>query len=531
MSLTSKLYGLRRSGISHGDVFTSPEIVAFMLDLIGYTSDTDLSSYKILEPSFGNGEFISEIQKRLVASAQIYGFDACEAMSGNVFGCEIDTAKYEKCVGMIQKEMPDYNPANLKNEDFLFSDWNVTFDFIAGNPPYVRFENIPSTARTIYKSMFRTFHYRCDLYVLFYEHSLKYLAENGKHCFICSNRWLKNEYGKKLRELVSNCYSLNYIIDIENVNAFKETVLAYPSITVISKSLSNKATKIAWVDKLCDLSGPILYTTKIITNAYDWDTVFLESETDKFNTIEQQGFIIGIGVATGADKIFISPQLKGCIEDELLIPVINAKDLTANTFNWRGQFLLNPYTPDGNIIDLNHYPKAQHYLEAHKQELERRHIVRKGRTWYALIDRVKQTLLSKPKILLPDISGNYVIFVDEGHYYPAHNIYYITGKGKEDLIVLAAILMSKFIQKQIASVSNKMSGGLPRWQSQSIKKLRIPQISDIAPDIRHKLQDAYSRLNVDEINEIMDDIISVQTTSHKVYRKKEPFQPSLFDHR
>ena len=135
MNLTSNLDGLRRSGVSHGDVFTSPRVVRFMLDLIGYTSDKDLSAYKVLEPSFGHGDFLIEIQNRLIESAKKFNFDASEIMSKNVYGCEIDKAKYDKCIRSLRGNMPNLIPLNLKIEDFLFSTWDIQFDFIVGNPP------------------------------------------------------------------------------------------------------------------------------------------------------------------------------------------------------------------------------------------------------------------------------------------------------------------------------------------------------------------------------------------------------------
>ena len=128
MNLTSNLYGLRRSGVSHGDVFTSPRVVRFMLDLIGYTSDKDLSAYKVLEPSFGHGDFLIEIQNRLIQSANKFNFDASEIMSKNIYGCEIDRAKYDKCIYTLKSGMPNFKPLNLKIEDFLFSSWDTQFD-------------------------------------------------------------------------------------------------------------------------------------------------------------------------------------------------------------------------------------------------------------------------------------------------------------------------------------------------------------------------------------------------------------------
>ena len=55
---SSNIYGVRSSGNGHGDVPTSPEVVKYMLDLVGYVSSRNLSDVYILEPSCGEGEFV-----------------------------------------------------------------------------------------------------------------------------------------------------------------------------------------------------------------------------------------------------------------------------------------------------------------------------------------------------------------------------------------------------------------------------------------------------------------------------------------
>lgn len=499
-----------------------------MLDLIGYTSDKDLSQYKILEPSFGQGDFLIEIQHRLIQSAKKYSFDASAIMSQNVYGCEIDEAKFDACIQALRLAMPDYIPLRLRNEDFLISVWDTEFDFIIGNPPYIRYEKIPKEARNLYKYKFHSFHYRSDLYVLFYEHCLNNLSINGRHCFICSNRWLKNEYGKKLRSLISSSYNLEYIIDIENLDAFKESVLAYPTITLISNTGEDRNVKLAKINDLDKLDLPLSFRQRRIVSFDNWDNLFLSSGLQDLSTIEQQGFKIGIGVATGADKIFISKELENSVEKEILLPIVNAKDLTGNEFKWKGLYLLNPYDRRGNLIDLNKYPRAQQYLGQFKDRLSKRHIVKNGRIWYSLIDKVKPQLVSLPKILLPDISGNNIIFIDKGSFYPAHNIYYITGNSVDDLELLAAILMSKFVKEQIANIANKMNGGLPRWQSQSIKRINIPIISDISLHLRHELIAAYHSRDIKKINLIVEDIVRSESDKNRL-SGKATITKSLFD--
>ena len=67
-------YGLRTSGSQHGDVFTSPEVVSYMLDKVNYSGDLDLSHVRITEPACGEGEFVVEIAKRIIHSSKQFNF-------------------------------------------------------------------------------------------------------------------------------------------------------------------------------------------------------------------------------------------------------------------------------------------------------------------------------------------------------------------------------------------------------------------------------------------------------------------------
>ncbi len=499
-----------------------------MLDTVGYSSEYDLSNVNILEPSFGKGDFLLEIQRRIIESSRKYDFDPTEIFQKRVFACEIDDEKFAECVSRLRTLMPCYTPENLKNEDFLITDWSVRFDVIVGNPPYVRYENIPADLRGIYKNNYKTFHYRCDLYVLFYEHSLEFLAPGGRHCFICSNRWLKNEYGKKLRGLIDKSYNLERLVDVENLDAFQESVLAYPVISVISNCRNKKTVEFAIVDNLQDLNVSIQYQSRPYSDFEDLNLESAGESISGFPTIEEQGFSIGIGVATGADRIFMSKDLTEIVEHDLILPIIASKDLTGNKFQYSGNCLLNPYDRFGKLIDLDCYPKAKAYLEQHKAILQKRHIVKNNRSWYALIDKVKPELLHRSKILLPDISANTYVFVDKGNFYPAHNIYYVVSdtRNDEELSMLAAFLMSDVVRNQVANFSNKMNGGFPRWQSQVLRKIRIPHIRKIDSRHRKQLLLAYQNFDIKEINRVVNAVWklpSVQIPPKSVYTQLSLF--------
>lgn len=524
-------YGFRANGRRHGDVFTSPEVVKYMLDLVGYTAEHNLSEIKILEPSCGEGEFIIEIARRLINSSIKYHFDYNEAFRQCVFGYDIDPKKVECCKDRLKVIGIDVDSSHLKVGNFLFCDTPYTVDIVIGNPPYIRYENIPKTDRVFYKNYYYTFHYRSDLYIPFFEKTLKLLKRNGKHCFICANRWLKNEYGKKLRQLIANRFRIETIINLEKANVFQEDVLAYPAITLISNQAPNNRVYYADIENV-SLFHEFSYIPRVIPTSDDWTNIFNEATNNtNLYSIEDLGFKIGIGVATGADRIFVSKELPQLVEHELLLPAINSRDLKGDNMQWNREFLLNPYQPNGELINLAHYPKALHYLEQHKDVLSKRHIAKKNALkWYKTIDRIHPYLRYQNKILLPDMSGNKYIFIDEGNYYPLHNIYYITGLSLREQKILCAFLISDEIRKQIRNITNNMNGGFPRWQSQYLRKLRVPDITEINDEECEILIKSYEQRDYDTINEYVNHLFDKSNLKPNKRKQKQQVMSISFEY-
>ncbi len=506
------IYGKRSNGNLHGLVLTKPVVVNAMLDMAGYVPSRDLRSIKIIEPAAGDGAFAISIIDRLFESSKNFNFSFQEALS-NIRFYEIDenlSIVLKKRVGSRIKELGANLPGSVINvADFLTSDTDRA-DLVIGNPPYVRHENIPDKQKKTYRKLFGTFTHRSDLYVAFYEKSLRILTPNGVLSFICSNRWLKNQYGKRLREFIGLNFSLDRVLDLEKINPFEEEVIAYPAITIIRNSEQTKKTKYYQINDVRELMhfpqsvAPLRTLSTNTPNNWFMSTQQGQAYEKYLDTIINQGFKIGIGVATGADKVFIRNDFHEIVESELLLPILTSKDLKSNQFKWSGKFILNPFAGSGKLIELEKYPRAKAYLQSQKEVLLKRHVSKKNpANWYRTIDRIRPELTQQNKIVLPDISGNSHLFIDRGNYYPHHNLYYITGQEHKKLVLLAAILMSDFVKDQLSELGNKMNGGYPRWQSQNLKKLRVPIIDAMPTETCEKLIDAYNRKDIIRINEII----------------------------
>jgi len=122
-------------------------------------------------------------------------------------------------------------------------DWNTEFpqimkaggfDAVIGNPPYVRQEGL-GDFKKYFQINYKVYHGTADLYAYFIEGSHKLLRQSGLFGMICSNKWMKANYGKSLRLFMETETSIIKIVDFGELPVF-ESASTFPSIILTSKS-------------------------------------------------------------------------------------------------------------------------------------------------------------------------------------------------------------------------------------------------------------------------------------------------------
>lgn len=505
-----------------GAIFTRPEVVDFMLDLVGYTPDRPLWQLRLLEPSFGGGEFLLRAVERLLQSAQTAKIAANE-LAPAIRAVELHGDTFQQTRETLSKLLRDRQvpvatssmllEAWLKNADFLLEPDREAFDFVIGNPPYVRQELIPADLLAEYRLRYKTLYDRADLYVPFIEKSLNLLEDEGRMCFICSDRWMKNRYGGPLRALISSGYSLRYYVDMVGTAAFQSEVTAYPAITVIQRGKSDEKPLLAHRPEVSSESlrqlhqlftGPVANyngtVSMLAANPCGDEPWLLESDSQPslelvrrleaaFPTLEEAGCNVGIGVATGADKVFIAPYDELDVEEERKLPLVTTRDILTGEVRWKGLGVVNPFEEDGSLADFSAYPRFARYINLHREVLQKRHCAQKANgSWYRTIDRITPALSAKPKLLVPDIKGEANIVLEKGRLYPHHNLYFITSE-HWPLEALQRVLKSGIARLFVRAYSTKMRGGCLRFQAQYLRRIRLPHWNMIEASLQGRLCD------------------------------------------
>lgn len=513
---------LSEGGIEErGAIFTRPEVVEFILDLVGYTADKPLHSMRLLEPSFGNGDFLLTAVSRLLYAYRRHGGDLKNAVTelrSSIKAVELHRGTFqatrEKLASILrvndvpQEEVEALLDAWLVSGDFLLEPLGRGFTHILGNPPYVRQELIPDVLVGEYRSRFRTVYDRADLYIPFIEKSLTLLGKGGTLGFICSDRWMKNRYGGPLRCFVAGNFHLKFYVDMVDTPAFHSDVIAYPAIVIIQNEKQGP-TRIAHrpdVDRgtlkslAADLAGGnpgqagrVKELHGVTSGAEPW---ILESPDQlavvrrleaEFPSIEEAGCKVRIGVATGADKVFIGRYDELYVEPDRKIPLVMTRDIITGEVKWRGMGVINPFRDDGGLVNLSDYPMLAAYLNKHGDEIRKRHVSQKNpKGWYRTIDRIFPRLAQLPKLLIPDIKGEASVVYEAGQFYPHHNLYYITSD-EWDLKALQAVLRSGIAKLFVSIYSTKMHGGYLRYQAQYLRRIRLPRWTDVKRETQEAL--------------------------------------------
>lgn len=241
----------------------SVDIVENLLDVV--IIDSDIFSKRILEPSCGQGIFIlkllSDIYLKFPDSILISKF-----ITNNVFFVDVQNEMIEKTKSNIQKlykflfdedfqgsfngitwDFTDKVSAGLS----LFDEVKTTpssnlynsFDYVIGNPPYVtlygrRDKKENEEQRINYLNNYHQFpnsvkNGKINLVMLFIEHSLDFLKENGKLSFIIDVSFFETAYKFTRKYLLDNT-----VIDELQVNIKDFDVASGQVIIKLSKTKS-----------------------------------------------------------------------------------------------------------------------------------------------------------------------------------------------------------------------------------------------------------------------------------------------------
>jgi len=321
------------------------------------------------------------------------------------------------------------------------------FDAIIGNPPYVRQGGLAEDKPAFEYLWSDVFQGTSDIYVCFLGLGMSLLNENGMMGMITSNKYMRSNYGKKLREYMSTNADFQHIVDFGELPVFDEAS-TFPCVVVlkrgeIGETRFTQVKSLDFVEKedLADVEQQ--HSIALFRESFEGENWSLapSEEVAIMRKMEETGVPLGAwlaesnsyirrGVVSGYNEAFVIDEAT-CNQlicehkksAEVIKPLVIGDDIRRYRINYRGRFLI--FTRRG--IKIDKYPAIRRYLESFKERLMPKPSLDsdfEGRKpgdyeWYEIQDSVDYYIdFEKPKIVYPEIAKKARFTIDTFAYYP-----------------------------------------------------------------------------------------------------------------
>jgi len=362
------------------------------------------------------------------------------------------------------------------------------FDIVLANPPYVRQELIREQKPALKHTYGDLYTGTADLYVYFYLRALQLLKPGGMLVFISSNKWMRANYGKKLRTLLAQSTTLYSLIDFGDLPLFG--AIAYPMIVVARRQPPTDshrgphALPVESLDVLSDLTATVQSAPPIaqrLLRPDGWQLVDVEM-LDLMEKLRAAGVPLGEyvseefyrGLVTGLNKAFVIDQAtrdRLIAEDptsaDIIKPWLRGKDVKRWNAEQSGRYLVLSEVG----IDIQKYPAILRHLQQFRDELSNRWEPKRGLCkWYELRPCSYYAKFETPKIIFPDIAPKPYFTLDVEHAYIDATLCSIP----TDDPYLLGILNSACIHFFYQQISPSIQGGFLRFKVIYYRTIPIP---------------------------------------------------------
>lgn len=385
-------------------VYTKPAVVSRILDAIGWRAESDLSKAALLEPAAGDGAFVAEAARRLIASFVRHGHELkVQSLKARILAFELHRREARRARVRVVRVLRDLGVHKLTaqscaqvwivNSDFLLANLpSDVFTHAVGNPPYVRWSKIPPKLKAKYNRRLARDVTGGDLFLPFLDRSLDLLRPGGQLGCLCSDRWRFMAFANGFRDKWLPRLKIKSEDRLPSKEAFEGRVDSYPTVLIASKRASTKA--VATVKR-------------------------------PGKTLEELGCVIRVGPALGHTPAFVLEPNERDVEPKSLRPWVDGSEILEGAVAWGGRRVITMHGLDGKLLDLRKFPRLKKRLARHRTTLKRRSIVRAGAEWYRTIDQVRADVWMRPKLLIPELAKIPRVAIDRSGAIPSHGVYAI----------------------------------------------------------------------------------------------------------
>ncbi|MEH6847811.1 Eco57I restriction-modification methylase domain-containing protein [Bacillus thuringiensis] len=448
-------------------IFTPENIVNKMLDSIGYKEG--VFGKRVLENSCGDGNILKVIVKRYIENALKEGISLQRIKKGletDIYAVEIDSKHYKKCLdnlNEISKEFKIYNVCwNIVNGDSLKIKWKTKFDFIIGNPPYIKYSDIEVETRAFLKERYTSCSYgKYDYCYAFIEDSIKNLSNSGKMAYLIPNSIFKNVFGNELRRILLP--NLIEIYDYTVQKIFSQAITS-SAIIVVDKEIQTN------IIKYHDIYQKRLYNIEKKSLEGKWIFSFSSKKMLKNKCRFSDYFNASIAIATLLNKAYVIKEYE-MNKDYLLVgnwkvekTLIRKAASPKSLMYKKDELIIFPYFyKDDGIVRYTpetferNFPEATKYLNIFRGKLQKRK-AGKNIFWFEYGRTQALQHLNQPKLLLSTVVTKKVNVYELSTECIPYSGIYITKKGELELDIAKKILNSQAFYDYVKSIGINANG-------------------------------------------------------------------------
>jgi type II restriction/modification system DNA methylase subunit YeeA len=363
------------------------------------------------------------------------------------------------------------------------------FDVIIGNPPYVQLQSMGAVSEDLQKMKYQTFEKTSDLYCLFHELGNIILREKGLLGFITSNKWLRANYGKSLRNyLLENTQPLE-LIDLGS--GIFESATVDSNILIFKKSKNNQepfvGLDISKEKIFIDFSVYENLKVKINPTKDDIWAISNPIESKIKSKVEAIGIPlkdwdikINRGILTGLNEAFIIDEItknelisKDSKNAEIIHPILRGRDINRYNTDYQNLYLINVHNGYNSIteIKIEDYPTIKEHLDKFYPQLEKRGD--KGKTPYNLRNCAYVDDFFNENLFYPDICQR-LSFSKVNSMFSNNTGYYL----KTNDSYILSVLNSKLINYYYKKISAQLGETGIRSFTIYIENIPIPKVTD-----------------------------------------------------
>jgi methylase of polypeptide subunit release factors len=507
-----------------GSVYTPQYIARFFARYLKeHRTPRSFRTLRTIDPACGSGMFLRTLLEMQCDPAnEGFSIDSVRQSFALTSGIDIDP---NACQAtrlslallhlVLTGEFPEtLNVVATEALEALQRQSGLVFDVIIANPPFVKWDGLPTAIRErITSYMLEQGFGKQDLYFAFLKSAMEHTAPGGTLCFVLPYSFLLAKSASKLRSQLSQHFAIRVLADLSEVPVFEETGVyvilliaertterLMPATIVKCQEFIGAALQDAVAGRMRLGAGYQVFEVEQNTFQRErWQIVrseetVLQSAIEKHPRLEQFA-AVRQGVVTGADGIFIRP-LRECPKTERDIWCPLLPDRLMKRFGVPERLptaVFMPFDSEGERLTesglRNSYPETWKYLREFRRELNNRSTVRNGCPWWEPARPRSPGKMLVPKVVTPHLVLLPRFGIDTSGKYAVSHCPYLVPKAQSGglslLKIMCAILNSAVGHWQLASTSHKYSRGYLMLEVKTLQDFHMPDpVSLSTPLIR-----------------------------------------------